>query len=246
LLILIVAGIFLWLVAGAVIASWVYKDSQKKQMKSAFWAIISFFLVPIGLVIYLIARPGKAKQYCPRCGKEMLPSWDVCPFCMAQGERVETDLSDIEPITSQTEQPSSQDKSKPSTESSQVSRQQETIAVGEQKREGSKQTIKLESESASPTLAWLIVKDGKRVGKEFRLQPDITSIGQDAANDIVIDDEAISRQHAKVRKEDEEFVIYDLVSTNGTKVNDENITKHQLKDGDEVTLGTTKLVFKKI
>lgn len=241
-LILIGIGIFIWLVIGAIIAAWVYKDSQRKKMKPVPWAIISFFFAPIGLVIYLIARPKKAKNYCPRCGKEMLPSWDSCPFCTAQGESVDIEVSDIEPITSQPMSSSEAKEQQPPISS----RQQETMAVGEQRRDEGRKTMKLETKSVAPTLAWLIIKEGKRIGKEFRLQPDITSIGQDAGNDIVLDDEAVSRQHAKVRKEDDDFVIHDLVSTNGTKVNSEDIGKHVLKDGDEVEIGTTTLVFKRI
>lgn len=247
-LILTGVGIFIWLVIGAIIAAWIYKDSQIKKMKSVLWAIIGFFLAPIGLGIYFIARPTKAKRYCPRCGKEMLPSWDSCPFCMAQGERVETELSDIEPVISKTEpeQEPAVSQQEPAMAQQKATHQEETVAVGKQRKEEGRNTVKLETESVSPTLAWLIVKEGKRVGKEFRLQPDITSIGQDATNDIVIDDEAVSRQHAKVRKEDDDFVIHDLVSTNGTKVNGDDIAKHILKDGDEVALGETKLVFKRI
>lgn len=102
-----------------------------------------------------------------------------------------------------------------------------------------------------PTMAWLIIKNGPRAGRMYRLNPDVTSVGRDASNDIIIDDSAVSRQHAKVRVEkgeegEEQFFIYDLATANGTIVNGEKIVKRALEDGDEVEIGRTTLVFKRI
>ncbi len=102
-----------------------------------------------------------------------------------------------------------------------------------------------------PSFAWLVIKDGPRAGRLFRLNPTGTTIGRDSRNDIILDDEAVSRQHAKVRAEkgeggEEQFFIYDLASENSTFVNGEQIVKQALEDGDEVVIGKTPLVFKKI
>lgn len=103
-----------------------------------------------------------------------------------------------------------------------------------------------------PALAWLVVMSGFRTGKLFPLDPSGTVIGRDAQNDIVLDDEAASRQHAKLRKETEQgsnveqFYIYDLASANGTLVNDKKVVREALKDGDRVRIGETLLVFKTI
>lgn len=97
-----------------------------------------------------------------------------------------------------------------------------------------------------PVLAWLIVKSGKLAGKEYRLRADVTDIGREPANHIVVEDEAASRQHARIKYEDGQFVIFDLASANHTFVNDEQVLKHALADGDSVRIGQTQLVFKRV
>ncbi len=218
-----------WLLAGILVAAWVHRDAQRRKMKVTLWATLGFFLHILGLIAYLIARPGKQKLVCPQCGREMLSSWDSCPFCGPQTS--DADGVEIEPLTVETRQ----------EEGKEILA--DTVSVSAEPDTGGK-TVKLQT--SEPVLAWLIVKEGKRIGKEFRLQPDVTSIGSDVSSDIVIDDEAISRQHGKVRIEEERFMLYDLVSTNGTFVNGEQVAQHELQDGDEVRLGSTLLVFKKI
>jgi hypothetical protein len=102
-------------------------------------------------------------------------------------------------------------------------------------------------------LAWLIRREGPRAGQMFRLQAGETMIGRDAQSDIILDDEAVSRWHGKVKHEDVEenskeraFFLYDMASENGTWVNGTRIYRQMLKDGDEVTIGQTVLVFKKL
>ncbi len=95
-------------------------------------------------------------------------------------------------------------------------------------------------------LAWLIARFGPRAGKEFQLR-DVTNIGRDGArNDIVVDDVAVSRQHAKVRFKDGQFVLYDLASANGTFVNGEEIQKHALTQGDTIKMGESVFVFMEV
>lgn len=100
-------------------------------------------------------------------------------------------------------------------------------------------------------LAWLAVKKGPRAGKLHRLAPDVTSIGRDSHNDIIIDDAAVSRQHAKLRLEKDkegrpQFYIYDLASGNGTVVNGAKIARQALFNDDEIEIGRTIMVFKQI
>lgn len=92
---------------------------------------------------------------------------------------------------------------------------------------------------------WLIVKTGPRIGHVHPLG-DVTDLGRGPDNDIIIDDERVSEQHARVRVDDEgQFVIWDLASTNGTFVNGERITAATpLVENDEVRVGHVVLVLK--
>lgn len=71
-----------------------------------------------------------------------------------------------------------------------------------------------------------------------------TSVGRARANDIALEDEAISAQHLRIRPEQGRFVVHDLGSTNGTKVNDRRVSTHVLQDGDVIRVGDTSLRFK--
>lgn len=97
-----------------------------------------------------------------------------------------------------------------------------------------------------PVLAYLIVKSGSRSGTNFPLKKSVIKMGRDPGNDIMVDDKKSSREHAKLKLEDGKFVLYDLASSNGTFVNGTKIQNQSLMDGDEVSIGDTVLVFKKI
>jgi len=94
---------------------------------------------------------------------------------------------------------------------------------------------------ASVPLAYLIRNSD---GKSFKLG-ETANIGRSADNDIVLDDPAVSSEHAKVKFENGKFVLYDLASTNGTYVNGNKITREELKDGDTVTFARVQMTFKK-
>lgn len=100
--------------------------------------------------------------------------------------------------------------------------------------------------------AYLIVQSGLRAGAPLQLG-DITNIGRTGENEMVLDDDGISRQHARVRfdSEHETFVFYDLASSNGswlvTADGKQRIeSPHPLSDGDVVELGSIRLVFKEL
>lgn len=98
---------------------------------------------------------------------------------------------------------------------------------------------------APQRFGWLIVKSGARIGQVYPLG-DVTDLGRGAGNDIVIDDERVSEQHARVRVDDEgRFVVWDLASTNGTTVNGQKIlAATPVVENDEIKLGQTVLVLK--
>ncbi len=73
------------------------------------------------------------------------------------------------------------------------------------------------------------------------------SIGRSpkSSNDIVVDtDGQISKRHARIELDsDGRFTIYDVGSTNGTKVNGRRVENRTLNNGDEILIGATRLVF---
>jgi hypothetical protein len=71
------------------------------------------------------------------------------------------------------------------------------------------------------------------------------SIGRSEENAVIIEDPNVSRQHALVEKRDGRFIIRDLESTNGTFVDGSRIEKQVLHNGDTITIGTTKLQFRR-
>ncbi len=68
-------------------------------------------------------------------------------------------------------------------------------------------------------------------------------IGRRRSNDIVIENLAVSGEHAKVEPSQEGFVITDLQSKNGTYVNNKPITNCLLKNGDVIKIGMHTLIF---
>ncbi|MCS7038078.1 MAG: FHA domain-containing protein [Anaerolineae bacterium] len=93
--------------------------------------------------------------------------------------------------------------------------------------------------------AWLVVRNGVQVGQRFELYADETlTLGRDPAQaDVVLQDPTVSARHARIRYENERFVIYDLGSTNGTFLGEYRLDRQPLVEGDELRLGNTWLLF---
>jgi hypothetical protein len=86
----------------------------------------------------------------------------------------------------------------------------------------------------------LLVKcDGESREAEYA-QAEI-SIGRSGDNVIPLNDKKSSRKHAKIEKVNEEYLINDLGSGNGTKVNGKDVNTHVLSKGDEITIGLTTI-----
>lgn len=70
----------------------------------------------------------------------------------------------------------------------------------------------------------LIVRTGPNPGMVYELTKEVTLVGRDVANDIVLGDAEVSRQHARLTRTPGGFVLEDLGSTNGTYVNGERLS----------------------
>jgi hypothetical protein len=89
----------------------------------------------------------------------------------------------------------------------------------------------------------LRVLDGADRGRMFAdIDPPIT-IGREEGNIIQLNDERVSRFHAKIQLDHEQIVMTDLDSTNGTRVNGEDIQLRNLRFGDVIQTGRTVMVF---
>ena len=83
--------------------------------------------------------------------------------------------------------------------------------------------------------ALLLRMDGDEIKEQWTLAKPQTSIGRWEDNDIVVDDRWVSRYHAQVRREGERYVLVDLDSKNGTRINSRRIAEPTaLSDGDKV------------
>jgi len=90
-----------------------------------------------------------------------------------------------------------------------------------------------------PPGAFLVV-DGKR---HFPLAAPVISIGRRLDNHLVLDDPHVSRTHAQLRSQRGKFVLVDLNSTGGTRVNGNVIRQHTLKPGDVITIAGIELIY---
>lgn len=87
------------------------------------------------------------------------------------------------------------------------------------------------------------VLEGVDKGRIFRDLPTPVTIGREEGNILRLNDERISRFHAKVQVDSEDFIITDLESTNGTRVNGTVVQIRRLRFGDRVAVGRSLLLF---
>jgi hypothetical protein len=85
----------------------------------------------------------------------------------------------------------------------------------------------------------VVVPGGQRV----ILGEQVVRIGRLPDCGVQLADTNVSRHHAEIRPAGEGFVVVDLGSTNGTKVNGVRVAERLLRDADEITVGTTTLTF---
>lgn len=89
----------------------------------------------------------------------------------------------------------------------------------------------------------MIVSIDGVVIKEVQLTKDRTTLGRRPYNDIVIDNLAVSGEHAVVQMSGHEVYLEDLNSTNGTYINGKAIKKQLLQNNDSVDIGKYKIRF---
>jgi hypothetical protein len=90
--------------------------------------------------------------------------------------------------------------------------------------------------------AELVVVGSKR--RPYPLAKDVLTIGRLDSCDVVLSDAGVSRKHAEVRREGDEWVVVDLGSTNGTIVNGKPVRRHRLAGGDRIEVGETTIEYR--
>jgi predicted component of type VI protein secretion system len=89
----------------------------------------------------------------------------------------------------------------------------------------------------------LVIRSGAGAGKVFPLEKSEMHVGRDVTNELVISDEKVSRRHARLYTEGDQYVVEDLGSTNGTFINGARLSgPHLLRVGEQITFGETSIV----
>ncbi len=241
-------GVIVAFAVTSVTTCWVFFDSQRNQVSATFWRLIT-------LVAALIVTPSATLRLFPylQAGfSSQILQW------LALGGAVATVISFLSLIlyavglgVRSSAAPSQLQEMDPEpVEANEADPAPSPAITGPQPLVEPTLQIALEPEvEPEPTpesLAWLVITAGPRAGDTYRLG-EMTDIGREpCCNDIVIDDPALSRQHARIRYEDGVFVIYDLASANGTLLNNQPVQRAELHNGDRLQLGQTHFAFMQV
>lgn len=88
-------------------------------------------------------------------------------------------------------------------------------------------------------VAWLF--DGVR---EIPLRAARLTIGRALDNDLIMEHAGVSRHHAEIEQRHNRYIVRDLGSRHGTQVNGQTVRESVLRDGDVITMGGQRLVFR--
>ena len=116
---------------------------------------------------------------------------------------------------------------------------QTTFVVSPDLRPGVFEVEATHKEGDGSPVGSLLLPTGDRVP----LGQYVVSVGRQTDCTIVLGDPKVSRRHAEVRPSGDGFVLVDLNSTNGSYINRQRISQHQLVDGDELGFGHTYFFF---
>jgi pSer/pThr/pTyr-binding forkhead associated (FHA) protein len=93
--------------------------------------------------------------------------------------------------------------------------------------------------------ASLVLVQGGQPIRTWPLATAEISIGRAEQSDIPLADPGVSRNHARVVREGDDFIVEDLRSTNGTEVNGQPIRRRRLANGDMLKLASSTLQFRR-
>jgi hypothetical protein len=94
----------------------------------------------------------------------------------------------------------------------------------------------------TPLARLVIVSEGRTLG-ELPLKAGRTIIGRTPDNDLQIDSRFVSRHHCQIITKANNCIVEDLNSTNGIVVKSKRVRRHNLNDGDVITIGKHDLIY---
>jgi len=90
----------------------------------------------------------------------------------------------------------------------------------------------------------LVISGGSSDGKQYILQPTVTTIGKTIGDILIDNDPGIAGQHAWITRTDTGWVLYDADTESGTFLNGERIEQEEILPGDKIQIGETILEFR--
>ncbi|HSH43891.1 MAG TPA: FHA domain-containing protein [Arenicellales bacterium] len=91
--------------------------------------------------------------------------------------------------------------------------------------------------------AVLVGVSGAFRGQRIDVPSGRSTLGRDVANTIIVDDDSVSLVHARLVEKNGEWRVLNLLSTNGTWVNNRKVSDGILRNGDKVCFGQAEFVF---
>ena len=100
--------------------------------------------------------------------------------------------------------------------------------------------------ASRPVAGYLeIINEGPTKGVRFPLDSPRIAVGRGSHNDLVINDDSVSEQHAKLQRREDAWYLIDLDSTNGTYLSGSRVTDEvKLSSGSDVRFGGVKMIFR--
>ena len=95
----------------------------------------------------------------------------------------------------------------------------------------------------SSSSASLVVRNGPQAGVALTIDDDLTRLGRATDCEISLDDITVSRWHAEILRDGDNYRVRDAGSLNGTYVNNKRVDESALHQGDELQVGKFRMVF---
>ncbi len=113
------------------------------------------------------------------------------------------------------------------------------------KEEGFSEEAPRETPDVMYSQVWLHQKEGQSVGKKIAIvKPEVT-IGSGNENTIQVEDAGVSNRHARIRRVEGGYFLYDLISDRGTYLNGRKLLRPKLlHDWDEIKIGNSSFIFR--